>query len=163
MDETTAASIKEAIRNYLVKFDASAKAVQAIIASCDGTAAQGERHARTNEELEARQRVLVREIKDLEYELEVLIHERNDKKIERKYKDLARARQDLMKVAGVLDQVRSGEQLASGCARESGELKQTLQDDMRVIMTRLLDARRNFPELYTEVEGELDLHFFTPL
>ena len=156
--------IKNTIKRYLLEFDAMAKAINDIKMKCSEVKKSGEIIPDTIVSLRKKQDKLIEKIRLEERTQHEIINEEiiKEKKLEKCLNRLNHLKKDLLVLENKINKNKQKEMEIRGCKEQEDEVKETLLYDYRILHEKLSHARKNFPEIYKEVENETQIFFFTP-
>jgi chromosome segregation ATPase len=164
MDDTKRDQIKESIKNYLFQFESYSRAIQEIQVMCS---IPPETRAKLPIEIqEARQKqqqlskALTEESADLR---NLALKEKpNSRRMENKCDRIKEIQIKLLQIDEKLKGLNQTKDSEKACIQTGPEVKQALSTEYKLVLDKLADARRQFPDIYSEVEKETKIYFFTP-
>ncbi len=156
--------IFNSIKTDLFQFESYSKAIAEIQEMCDNSPNDLEKMPGEIQELKRKQQVISSQIIDESTALKYLIgqEKQNMRKIEKKFQSINALKVKLLDVDAKLKSINTTEESAKACNEAGTEVKGALSAQYKIVMDKLMDARRNFPDIYKAVEAETGIHFFTP-
>jgi chromosome segregation ATPase len=156
--------IFNSIKLYLFQFESYSKAISEIQKMCDVPPDDLEKLPGEIRELKLKQQKISGQIIDEGTALKNLIDQKkqNTRRIEKIFQNMNDLKVKLLEVDAKLKAISMTSESAKACNEAGTEVKGALSAQYKLVMDKLMDARRNFPDIYKEVEGETGIHFFTP-
>jgi predicted RNase H-like nuclease (RuvC/YqgF family) len=156
--------ISNSIRLYLFQFESHSKAITEIQKMCDISPEDLEKLPREMRELKQKQQKISGQIIDESMVLKDQINQekQNERKIEKVFQNINDLKVKLLEVDAKLKAINRTDESAKSCNEAGTEIKGALLAQFKLVLDKLLDARKNFPDIYKEVEAETGIHFFTP-
>ncbi len=163
-DDETREQIYNSIKLYLFQFESYSKAISEIQKMCDISPNDLEKLPREMQELKQKQQKISGQIIDASTALKNLINQekQNTRKIENLFHNMNDLKVKLLEVDAKLKAMSTTEESAKACNDSGAEVKSSLSAQYKVVMDKLMDARKNFPDIYKEAEHDSGIHFFTP-
>lgn len=154
--ETTRESIKAA----LLRYNAYTRYFEKISVAC--MLSNVNTVPATKGTLISKQQELVQTINDLEYKMKEIFNTTRDvKKMEVMHDSIAKRRQELLVITSELGKMDPGGEAAGpACDDEVSAIKSDLAAEYQALMRFLLDARKDVPALYMQLERETGVHLF---
>ncbi|MBN2151945.1 MAG: hypothetical protein JW839_10890 [Candidatus Lokiarchaeota archaeon] len=165
MEESEREQVSNSIKEYLYQFESYSKAIAEIQKMCDIPQSELEKLPNDIQRLKREQRRLSSKIIARNTTFKDLINQekQNVRKIERAFRDIADLKAKLLDVDEKLKSKGKTADTVRACTETGPEIKQTLSTQYKHVLDVLSDVRKQHPKIYSEVENETGIHFFTPL
>ncbi|NMC04484.1 MAG: hypothetical protein GYA24_04690 [Candidatus Lokiarchaeota archaeon] len=165
VDSSMRQQIADSIKQYLLQFDNYSKAITDIQKLCDIPQRELEMLPARLQELKRKQRAQSEALLGLNARFKDLINQdrQNQKKIERAFQEINTMKLALLETDEMIRKLNEKRNSARACSDTAPEVKATLAAQFKIVLDKLVDARKHFPDIYAEVERETGIHFFVPI
>jgi chromosome segregation ATPase len=156
--------LKAEIKQLLFQFESYSKAISEIQKMCDISPDDLEKLPREIQEMKQKQQKISGQIITASTALKSLINQdkQNMRKIENLFQNMNDLKVKLLEIDAKLKAMSTTEQSAKACSEAGTDVKVTLSAQYKLVLDKLREARKRFPDIYKEVEAETNIHFLTP-
>lgn len=156
--------IKETIKGYLLQFDAYAKLISDILKKCDMPLDEVHSVPLERQHLKEQQSMIARKIIEEGFMQNDSLNEemQEKRKMERIFKKTHKLELKLIDIDTKIKKLEEKQELINDCTDTAPQMKEIYSKDYKMILKKLEDARKNFPDVYKEAEDEVNIHFLTP-
>jgi len=158
--------IAQAIKQDLYQFESYSNAIAQLHELCSKITNEDiEKMPSDVQEWKQKQKEISGRIIEESTVLKGLINQKkqNDRKIEKIYKNITVLNARLLDIDERLKKKDKIAESTKACTETGPKLRTALSTQYKLVMDKLLHARKHYPAIYAEVEQETGIHFFTPL
>ena len=160
--------IKSTIKGYLTQFEVYSRLISDIQKKCDIPLDEAHDVPFDLQKLKEQESIISRNIIDENFKENQALNEKSQdkKKLAHVFKKGQKKKHDLeLKMVDIDEQIKQlqeKQEQIDDCTETAPKMKETYMIEYKMILKKLADARKNFPDVYKEAENEANIHFLTP-